>query len=85
MNDENLKNDRRLNGQEDHLMNASPTRKIYSGEGHEHCVFCRHKFMENADNAGDRSGEGYCTGDGRHRICEECFKDFGELFKWEIM
>ncbi len=81
----NEEKDWRLNGQEDYLMNAQLIRKIYRGEGHEHCVFCWHKFMENADTVGDCSVEGYCTGDGEHWICEGCFKDFVGIFKWKLM
>lgn len=81
------KNDWRLMGQEDFLMNAKVCRKRYKAPSprwdHDHCVFCTDKFM-------DRDGylrEGYCTlnCDGTFWICDECFEDFKEMFHFELV
>lgn len=47
---------------------------------HEHCEFCFGKFSE---NQGDLHF-GYCTHDGYHWICDRCFDDFKDLFKWTL-
>jgi len=44
---------------------------------HDHCEFCWEKFLEN-DLA-------YCTLDQYHWVCESCFKDFKDSFKWLIV
>ena len=28
--------------------------------------------------------QGYCTADQKYWICEECFNDFKEMFKFEV-
>lgn len=48
---------------------------------HEHCSFCWDKF-------GCYDGmlkEGYSTEDGRHWICESCYRDFKKVFEWELI
>ncbi|MBR5251867.1 MAG: hypothetical protein IKV52_03480 [Oscillospiraceae bacterium] len=48
---------------------------------HEHCEFCFEKF-------GSKDGwlkEGYCTTDGYHWICKNCFEDFCKEFEWTIV
>lgn len=80
MNIEDFKNDWRITGQEDFLLSAKLIRKKYDGDDHEHCVFCWHKFMKNADGMKDCSSEGYVTVDGEYWICDNCFKDFYEPF-----
>lgn len=47
---------------------------------HEHCEFCFGKFSE---NQGDLHF-GYCTLDRYHWICDRCFGDFKDLFKWTL-
>lgn len=83
------KDDWRLRGQEDYLKNKKlKLTKFEAQEGHSnhaHCEFCWHKFMENCENIADCSYEGYCTEDDKHWICEECYKDFVEFFKWEVI
>lgn len=79
--------DWRLNGQEEHLLNAKLVKKIYTGNDHEHCVFCWGKIMNKLTAPSDYSeysSEGYCTYDEKYWICENCFEDFKQLFKWEV-
>ena len=81
-------NDWRLTCQEDYLMNAALKRvthyKKHSEKwDHEHCDFCWAKFME-GDYA-DVLHEGYCTLDEKHWICEQCFQDFKDMFKFTIV
>ena len=53
---------------------------------HEHCVFCRHKFMENPEGMKDCSKQGYCSTDGKEEwICDECFDDFKEMFHLKVV
>lgn len=46
---------------------------------HEHCDFC----WEDAET--DKAGTFYFTDDLRHCVCEECFRDFCERFKWKVL
>lgn len=79
-------NDWRINGQEDYLMSKELIKSIYSKEtGHEHCIFCWHKFMKYPDGIENCSGEGYCTPDGKYWICDKCFNDFKEDFNWKLI
>ncbi len=48
---------------------------------HEHCEFCFAKF----GNDVGLLKKGYCTLDHYHWICAECFKDFQELFDWQVI
>lgn len=77
--------DWRLQGQERFLHGVSLTQRTYSKYradwDHDHCEFCGAKFSE---NSGDLS-EGYSTTDGYHWICEPCFRDFKERFKWTVI
>ena len=50
---------------------------------HDHCEFCGAKFMEEPD--ADTLQEGYCTLDEYHWICPECFRDFREMFGWQVV
>ena len=83
-----MENDWRLNGQEDYLINVSLkyTRYVSSKTNeHEHCIFCWHKFMEDCIDVIDCSIFGYLTLDNKYWICDKCFEDFKELFKWDIV
>lgn len=44
---------------------------------HEHCEFCWEKAMT------DINCTFYCTEDLGRWICEECFRDFREMFHWQ--
>lgn len=46
---------------------------------HEHCDFCWEKAKL------DKAGTFYFTGDMRHCVCEECFRDFCEQFRWKVL
>lgn len=48
-------------------------------EWHEHCDFC----WEKAEL--DKVCTFYCTEDMGHWICAECFRDFGEKFRWRVL
>ena len=47
---------------------------------HDHCEFCRAKFML----AEGELQEGYCTTDEYRWICEPCFEDFRGEFRWTL-
>lgn len=47
---------------------------------HEHCVFCWDKF----GHANDMMHIGYCTQDKSDWVCDKCFEDFKDMFKWVI-
>ncbi len=86
---EDLRDDWRLNGQEEILMNAKLIAAFYVKHDHDHCVFCWQKFMPEYERAFrlnvDFVSRGYVTLDGCRWICEKCFDDFKEAFNWEIM
>ena len=46
---------------------------------HEHCVFCWEKVLK-----GDKESKFYATPNLKHWICENCFNDFKNEFKWTI-
>ena len=46
---------------------------------HEHCDFC----WEKAET--DKECTFYCTKNMEHWVCEECFCDFCEQFKWQVL
>ena len=79
-------NDWRLQGQERNLSGRTLTRIPYSRWSatwdHDHCVFCSAAFSE---YDGDLH-EGYVTADD-HRtwICDECFEDFKDMFRWQVV
>lgn len=90
-------NDWRIRGQEDYLVGVPLIRKQFKSNlppilmpdddprkyhDHEHCDFCWHKFMEDCRGVEDCSTDGYCTLDERIWICEKCYNDFKEKFKW---
>ena len=79
------KNDWRLLNQEQYLMNAKLKRAEYKMPcekwDHDHCAFCWDKFSESDGDL--RSG--YSTADGKFWICDECFNDFKEMFKFEVI
>ena len=82
-------------GQEDYLKGKTLIWKKFKAKpsktnpsvmwDHEHCEFCWHKIMENCEDPEDYSTEGYCTADERTWICETCYNDFKETFKWTLV
>jgi hypothetical protein len=81
---DDIKNDWRITGDEDFLLNAVLHRKAYDGDDHEHCVLCWHKFMKGAEGMENCSSEGYVTDDGEYWICDTCFNDLWEPFGWSL-
>ena len=73
-------------GQEKYLKGAklkyvTDFKKFSDTWDHEHCEFCMDKFME----AEGCLREGYCTLDEKNWICQTCFDDFKEMFKWTVV
>lgn len=77
---EQLKNDWRYHGQDNYLLNKELIRATFgqSDGDHRHCEFCWQKFSLNSDDLQN----GYCTKDRYHWVCEDCFNDFDNIFKW---
>ena len=77
--------DWRLQGQERYLKRAVLTNKRYrkyrDDWDHDHCQFCGKKFSERPDDL----NVGYATNDDYHWICEDCFRDFAQLFQWTVL
>ncbi|GAB6188179.1 hypothetical protein [Thermopirellula anaerolimosa] len=77
--------DWRLQGQERFLKGVSLLRRTYrkyrEGWEHDHCEFCGAKFSEQ----GEGVNVGYTTIDRYHWICEECYKDFKDMFQWTLV
>lgn len=75
--------DWRLCGSKDHLHGLTLKKSAFRGNiknDHEHCELCWEKFGE-----GDGMlREGYCTLDSYHWVCEECFDDLKDHFKWRV-
>ena len=46
---------------------------------HEHCVFCWEKVIKE-----DTENQFYATLNLKHWICEKCFIDFKNQFKWVV-
>jgi hypothetical protein len=49
---------------------------------HDHCEFCWTEIS--AISGEDILNEGWTNEDEYYWICDKCFKDFKELFKWNI-
>ncbi len=81
--------DRRLRGQEAYLAGAVLVRRPYrryvanTDWDHDHCAFCWAKFM--VEDHPDMLDEGYATLDDYHWICDRCFQDFREQFRWTVV
>ncbi|HBG42116.1 MAG TPA: hypothetical protein DDW85_12025 [Porphyromonadaceae bacterium] len=77
-------NDWRRQGQERYLKGVSLIFRDYypyrQNWDHDHCEFCGAKFSL---KEGDLH-KGYSTKDGYHWICNKCFNDFKNEFKWEL-
>lgn len=79
-------NDWRLTNQEGRLTGRPMARIPYfrwsETWDHEHCDFCGSKFS----SAEDDLHEGYVTADDWYTwVCPECFEDFREMFRWELV
>ena len=80
---EALAQDWRYTGQDKYLDNVALKYKhFYTAiREHDHCEFCFAKFSDNQDDLHD----GYCTLDGYHWICDNCYNDFKKIFNWKIV
>ena len=78
-------NDWRYREQESYLLGVTLRRKKYSERvtktDHDHCQFCGTKFSDSIPGA---LTEGYATSDDYYWICDNCYSDFAEDFKWVI-
>ena len=78
-----MQKDWRLTNQMDYLYRATLKKAVFKASDtndHEHCEFCWDKFGESEG----LQKSGYCTLDGYHWICNECFQDFQEQFAWHL-
>mgnify|MGYP002618929732 CR=1 FL=1 len=77
--------DWRLFKQEEYMMNMTLKRTVFRqssvGNDHCHCEFCWEKFSENENDM----HIGYSSIDERMWVCDNCFRDFHEHFKWVII
>jgi transposase-like protein len=75
--------DWRLQGQERFLAGVRlywiPYRPSRQSE-HEHCEFCSRQFSADPEDL----NEGYATKDRYHWVCQSCYDDFREQFKWTL-
>lgn len=76
--------DWRLTHQLTYLKGSKLIRMKYSARqthtDHDHCELCMETF---SDDGGLKCG--YCTPAHYHWICEECFRDFKDLFGWTVI
>jgi len=78
--------DWRLQGQERYLTGIALIRRHWrqsrANWDHDHCEFCGATF--GADNEDDVLHEGWASPDEYRWICDVCFGDFREQFKWHV-
>jgi len=80
--------DWRLHGQE-HLQGVTVHRRHYflwrPDWDHDHCEFCWKTFLlPGAPLQPEQVSEGWTTDDEYNWICDACFNDFRERFKWKL-
>ncbi len=77
--------DWRLTNQEKYLKGVKLIKKRYidrsTKTGHDHCEFCLERFGDSENDI----REGYCTEDDYHWICDTCYGDFKEQFRWTVL
>jgi hypothetical protein len=80
--------DWRLNGQERYLSGVTLVRRTYRRYSknaewdHDHCEFCFAKFM--IEDVPDVLHVGYSTEDEYRWICDSCFAEFKDRFRWTV-
>jgi hypothetical protein len=78
-------NDWRLLGQEEYLTGVALFYRNYSDRktstDHDHCEFCGTKFSDSIPGC---LTKGYTTMDDYRWICDNCFSDFKDDFKWVV-
>lgn len=76
------KNDWRLTNQMDYLFGKKLLHIHYepykAGWEHDHCEFCQAEIDGSIPLA-------YCTDDKYHWICESCYNDFKDMFRWAVL
>lgn len=83
-----MEDDWRLAGQERYLAGATLIRRKYRANprnrdwDHDHCEFCWAKFM--VEEQPDVLHAGYSTEDEYRWICDTCFSDFKDEFRWTV-
>lgn len=79
--------DWRLSGHVDHLMGAKLRWSIYRKPrpawDHDHCVFCTQKIMEEPHPRAIQAA--YVAVATSDWVCPDCFTDFRERFRWEVL
>ena len=76
-------NDWRLTNQMDYLYQKKLKKSNlldFPDKDHEHCAFCWEKIGKGEDMI----HEGYTDEDAYHWVCNDCFNDFKDTFKWEV-
>ena len=77
-----------MSDQEAYLSGVTLLRRTYRTNpdnptwDHDHCAFCQAKFM--VEDIPDVLHEGYATADDYHWICDICFGDFKDRFRWIV-
>lgn len=76
---------RLLRGQEEYLHGVELVYRTYTqvspSNDHDHCEFCMDKF----GLAPEHLHVGYCTTDNSIWVCNKCYDDFKNRFKWVIL
>jgi hypothetical protein len=77
--------DWRLRNQADYLTGVVLYRRKYVAPSkdwdHDHCMFCWATFREKVESPRILT-EGFATADGLWWICDTCFNDFRQQFRW---
>lgn len=79
-----MQNDWRLNNQMEYLYESEllySTFKEDEKNDHVHCEFCWATFSDDLEDLHN----GYCTLDKYRWICQECYDDFKDMFKWRLV
>ncbi len=79
---EEIKKDWRYTGQDKYLKEICLKFCYYNdiNKDHDHCEFCFEKFGHGEQDL----HQGYCTLDNYHWICNTCYNDFKDFFKWKL-
>jgi hypothetical protein len=81
-------NDWRLQGQEAFLFGVTlywrTWRETRPGWDHDHCEFCRSKFMDR-DDVQDILRDGYTTEGDYRWVCAFCASDFANRLKFKLI
>lgn len=76
--------DWRLRGQMGFLFGVTLKKSVFRRRKgfveHDHCEFCWQEFSEREKDL----HEGYTTEDEDYWICNRCYRDFKEQFRWQV-